>query len=180
MSETRADAEFKDPMQRVFKRLDSTHEKLIATVGPLPSQLFSQRPSETEWSVSEILHHLRLVEDRVIKELEKELAGSPHRVSLLRRLVPTSIVGSRLIKVKAPRSVTPTEAPEKETSLAEYNQTRNQLKSLCVTYGRERLQETVFKHPFLGPISGFAAVSFLGYHEQRHLKQINEVLRQLR
>ena len=180
MSEPRADAEFKDPMQRTFKRLDSTHEKLIATVEPLPSQLFSQRPSETEWSVSEILHHLRLVEDRVIKELEKELAGSPHRVGLLRRLVPTSIVGSRLIKVKAPRSVTPTEAPEKEKSLAEYNQTRSQLKSLCVTYGRERLQETVFKHPFLGPISGFAAVSFLGYHEQRHLKQINEVLRQLR
>lgn len=166
-------------MERTLKRLDATHEKLIATVEPLSSQLFSQRPSETEWSVSEILHHLRLVEDRVIKELEKELAGTPRRLGLLRRLVPTSIVGSRLIKVKAPRSVTPTEAPEKEKSLAEYNQTRSQLKSLCTTHGRKRLQLAVFKHPFLGPISGFAAISFLGYHEQRHLKQIHEVLRQL-
>lgn len=167
-------------MQRTFKRLDATHEKLIATVEPLPSQLFSQRPSETEWSVSEILHHLRLVEDRVIEALEKELAGSPQRLGVLRRLVPTSIVGSRLIKVKAPRSVTPLEAPEKEKSLAEYNETRSQLKSLCATHGRERLKLTVFKHPFLGPISGVAAVSFLGYHELRHLKQINEVLNQLR
>lgn len=162
-------------MQRIFKRLDSTHEKLVATIEPLPSDLFSQRPSETDWSISEILHHLRLVEDRVIKELEKELAGSPQRLGLLRRLLPTSIVGSRMIKVKAPRSVTPTEAPEKEKSLVEYNQTRSELKSLCATHGRQRLQLTVFKHPFLGPITGVAAVSFLGYHEQRHLKQINEV-----
>jgi len=166
-------------MQRTLKRLDSTHEKLIATVEPLPLQLFSQRPSENEWSVSEILHHLHLVEERVIKELAKELAGAPQRLGLLRRLVPTAIVGSRMIKVKAPRAVTPTEAPEKEKGLADYNQTRSRLKSLCATHGRERLQQTVFKHPFLGRISGVAAVSFLGYHEQRHLKQINEVLKQL-
>lgn len=167
-------------MERTLKRLDATHAKLIATVEPLSSQLFSQRPSETDWSISEILHHLRLVEDRVIKELEKELAGTPQPLGILRRLVPTSIVGSRLIKVKAPRSVTPTEAPEKAKSLAAYNQTRSQLKSLCAAQGRKRLQLTVFKHPFLGPISGFAAISFLGYHEQRHLKQIHEVLRQLK
>ena len=167
-------------MQRTLRRLDATHEKLIATVAPLPTPLFSQRPAETEWSVSEILQHLRLVEDRVIQELEKGLAAAPQPLGLLRRLVPTSIVRSRLIKVKSPRSVTPAEAPEKEKSLAAYNQTRNQLKSLCATHGRERLQQTIFKHPFLGRITGVAAVSFLGYHEERHLKQINEVLRQLK
>ena len=167
-------------MQRILKRLDSTHERLIATVQPLPLELFSQRPSETEWSVSEILQHLRLVEDRVILELEKGLAGAPQQLGLLRRLVPTAIVGSRMIKVKSPRSVAPTAAPEREQSLAEYNETRNQLKLLCATHGQARLKQTVFKHPFLGPLSGVAAVSFLGYHEQRHLKQINEVLRKIR
>jgi hypothetical protein len=167
-------------MERTLKRLDATHQKLVATVQPIASQLFSQRPSETEWSISEILHHLRLVEDRVIQELEKELAGTTQRLGLLRRLVPTSIVSSRMIKVKSPRAVAPTEAPDKERCLAEYNQSRSQLKSLCSTHGRQRLAQTVFKHPFLGRITGVAAVSFLGYHEQRHLKQINEVLKQLR
>ena len=167
-------------MQRTLKRLDSTHEKLIATVTPLSAQVFSQRPSENEWSVSEILQHLYLVEERVIKELEKELAGAPQRLGLLRRLVPTAIVSSRMIKVKSPRAVAPTETPEKEKGLADYNQTRTRLKSLCATHGRQRLQQTVFTHPFLGKISGVAAVSFLGYHEQRHLKQIHEVLGRLK
>lgn len=167
-------------MQRTIKRLDSTHEKLVATVSPLSPQVFSQRPSETEWSVSEILHHLRLVEERVIQELEKGLAGNPQPLGLLRRLIPTAIVGSRMIKVKAPKAMNPSNAPEKEKSLAAFDQTRNQLKALCATHGRARLQQTVFKHPFLGQITGAAAVSFLGYHEQRHLKQIREVLQKLK
>jgi DinB superfamily len=166
-------------MQHIIKRLDSTHEKLVATVLPLSAPLFSQRPSEAEWSVSEILHHLNLVESRVIKELEKGLAGAPQRLGLLRRLVPPAIVGVRLIKVKAPKAMNPVEAPEKELSLSNYDETRGRLKTLCATHSRERLQQTVFKHPFLGQISGVAAVSFLGYHELRHLKQINEVLNKL-
>ena len=167
-------------MQRTLKRLDSVHEKLVATITPLAPEIFSRRPSDSEWSVSEILHHLCLVEDRVIKELEKELAGSPQRLGVLRRLVPTSIVGSRLIKVKAPRAMNPVEPPAKENSLANYNEARGKLKTLCETHGRVRLQQTVFKHPFLGRITGVAAVSFLGYHEQRHLKQVLEVLSKLK
>lgn len=167
-------------MQRTLKRLDSVHEKLVATVTPLAPEIFSRRPSESEWSVSEILHHLFLVESRVIKELEKGLAGSPRRLGLLRRLVPTPIVASRLIKVKAPGAMNPVEAPDKEKSLANYNEMRGNLKTLCATHGRNRLQQTVFRHPFLGPITGAAAVSFLGYHEQRHLKQVYEVLKKLK
>ena len=167
-------------MQRTLKRLDKVHETLVATVTPLGPEIFSRRPSESEWSVSEILHHLYLVEARVIKELEKELAGSPQRLGVLRRLVPTSIVGSRLIKVKAPRAMNPIEAPDKEKSLAAYNETRGKLKTLCATHGRDRLAQTVFKHPFLGKLTGVAAVSFLGYHEQRHLKQVHEVLNKLK
>lgn len=166
-------------MQRILKRLDTAHDRLVAAITPLSPGVFSQRPSESEWSVGEIVHHLRLVEERVIKELEKELGNSPQQLPLLRRLVPTAIVASRLIRVKAPRAMNPVDAPGKKESIANYHITRDKLKELCVTQGPERLQKIVFKHPFLGAISGVAAVSFVGYHEQRHLKQIREVLRKL-
>ena len=47
----------------------------MTTVAPIDADHFRRRPAENEWSVAEVLHHLYLVEDRVINELEKALAG---------------------------------------------------------------------------------------------------------
>jgi hypothetical protein len=37
----------------------------------------------------------------------------------------------------------------------------------------------VMQHPFLGKLSGVKAVAFIGYHEQRHRKQIREIIRKV-
>jgi hypothetical protein len=167
-------------MKKVLRRLDSVHQKLLGAVSPLGPELYSQRPAEGEWSVAEIVHHLCLVEERVIKELEGAIAREPRRVGFLRRLIPTSIVSVRLIRVKAPKAMKPLNAPVKEVAIENFDRTRDSLKTLCATHGNDRLRNVVFKHPFLGEIDGVATVSFVGYHEQRHYKQIREVLRKLK
>jgi hypothetical protein len=35
------------------------------------------------------------------------------------------------------------------------------------------------KHPFFGDMDGAAAISMVAFHEQRHLKQIREILKKL-
>ena len=167
-------------MKRILNRLDSNHRQLLDTVSRLSPKLFAQRPSENEWSVAEIVHHLHLVEELVIKQIEKELKSPPRKLGLLRQLMPTSIVASRLIRVKAPKAANPLEPPTMEENIAGFNSARAKLKDLCATHGAERLKETVFTHPFLGEINGTATVSFVGYHELRHYKQIREVLNKLR
>lgn len=166
-------------MKRVLRRLDSVHEKLLATVSELNSELYSQPPAVGEWSVAEIVHHLCLVEDSVTKELEGAIARAPQRVGFFHRLIPTSIVSSRLIRVKAPKGVNPLNSPLKEVALQNFARTRASLKALCTTQGNDRFRNLVFKHPVLGEIDGVATVSFISYHEQRHYKQIREVLRKL-
>jgi DinB family protein len=166
-------------MKRILARLDATHRKLLETVEPLDDEILTRRPAEGQWSIAEILNHLRLVEERVIKDLCRNLEQPPAKLSGLRRLVPTSIVASRLIRVKAPKAVVPNNPAEKSINIAELNAAREELKELCATHGKEKLRKTVFKHPFLGPITGVAAISFVNYHEQRHFKQIGEVLRKL-
>ena len=172
-------------MKRVLKRLDRVHEKLTATVAPMDEGRFSREPADGGWSVAQILQHLSLVEERVIKDLEKAVSRPPRNVSFARRLMPTSIVSSRLVRVKAPQAVNPEaenespNPPGKEEAIANYNRARNDLKNLCAKHGRDRLRHIVFKHPFLGEIDGVATISFVGYHEQRHYKQIREVLRKL-
>lgn len=174
-------------MERVLKRLDRVHEKLMATVAPLDEVLFAKAPAAGSWSVAQIIQHLALVEDRVIKDLEKEVARPPRNVSLVKRFMPTSIVSSRLVRVKAPQAVNPEtnrpsdahEVPAKADAIGNYNRARDDLKQLCKSHGNDRFRQIVFKHPFLGEIDGVATVSFVGYHEQRHFKQIREVLKTL-
>jgi len=167
-------------MQRSLKRLDAVHKKLIETVSPLEPALFSERSSEDEWSVAEIVQHLCLVEERVIKDLKRELAKEPQSIGFLKRLVPTSIVSSRLVRVKAPKAVNPVAVLEKDVAIENFNRARNSLKELCAAHGQDRFRKLVFKHPFLGDIDGVATISLVGYHEQRHYKQIREVLRKLK
>lgn len=166
-------------MKKPLKRLDSIHQKLIDTITPLNTNLFTQRPSNNEWSVSEIVQHLYLVEERVLKDLERAFGGPPQRIGFLRRLIPTSIVSIRLIRVKAPKAVKPLDAPAKDVLIENFNRARKDLKTLCSAHGKDRFRSVIFKHPFLGDIDGVATISFVGYHERRHYKQIREVLKKL-
>jgi uncharacterized damage-inducible protein DinB len=166
-------------MKHILNRLDAIHDRLLATVTPLDVDTYTRSAAENEWSVSEIVHHLYLVEERVIKDLDRALQQEPRAPGFLRRLIPTSIVALRVVRVKSPNAVVPTTPPDKEDAINEYNSARDRLKNLCAKFGADRLRNTTFKHPFLGEISGVATVSFVGYHEQRHYKQIREVLRKL-
>jgi len=164
-------------VNKIINRLDSVHQRVLEIVLPVDLDRFQRRPTENEWSIAEILDHLHLVEERVIKELEKALAGEPQKAGLLGRIIPTSIVASRLVRVSAPKAVVPTRHPEKHTAIENLESSRKRLKELCAREGQQRLRQIVMNHPFLGRIDGTAAVSFVSYHELRHYKQIREVLR---
>ena len=166
-------------MNRSLKRLDVVHQRLLDTVQPLDPEMFRQRPSESEWSVAEILQHLYLVEERVVKDLTRAISAEPGRLSFFKRFVPTSIVALRIRKFQAPKAVNPVDVPEKNAVLANYNGARQSLKDLCNSQSPGRIKTLVFNHPFLGRIDGAATIDFVGYHEQRHLKQIREVLKKL-
>jgi hypothetical protein len=167
-------------MKKTLHRIDAVHQKLIDIITPIEPESFSRRPAKDEWSVAEIVQHLALVEERVIQDLEKATANGPQRAGFLKRLIPTSIVASRMIRVKSPRAVRPVAVLDKDNAIESLQQARNSLKAFCATHDKNRLRNLVFKHPFLGNIDGVATISFVGYHEQRHYKQIREVLRKIR
>jgi hypothetical protein len=166
-------------MKRTLHRIDAVHQKLLDTITPIDPESFSQRPAKDEWSVAEIVQHLALVEERVIQDLEKAIAKDPQPAGFLKRLIPTSIVASRMVRVKSPKAVRPVAVLDKDNAIESLQKARNSLKAFCATHDKKRLRNLVFKHPFLGNIDGVATISFVGYHEQRHYKQIREVLRKI-
>ena len=166
-------------MKKALERLDAVHQKLISTISALEPNTYAQRPAEGEWSVAEIVQHLCLVEARVTKELEAAIAREPQRIGFLRRFIPTSIVGLRMVRVKAPKAMNPLDAPARDLAIENYDRARSGLKTLCGAHDEARFRNLIFKHPFLGDMDGVATISFVGYHEHRHYKQIREVLKKL-
>jgi len=166
-------------MKSTLKRLDTVHERLSTAVRNTNPNLYSKRPAENEWSVAEVVQHLCLVEERITEALEKSLAGGSPKVGPLKKLIPMRIVSYRFKKLKAPKMVTPSNPPPLEENLEKYDGARGRLKQFCAECGPERLKTISVKHPFLGDIDGVAAVSMLNFHEERHYKQIREILKKL-
>jgi hypothetical protein len=166
-------------MQNILDRLDSTHRKIATAIDPLDLELFQKRPAENEWSVAEVIHHLRLVEERVLSDLTVSVQHPTAKVGLLKKLIPLRIVSFRFLRVKAPKAVQPLNPLSKDEELKSYSATRTRLKEFCSEHGRARLKKTSVRHPFFGDIDGVAAISMVSYHERRHYKQIREILKKL-
>lgn len=167
-------------MNSTLRRLDSVHGKLHTVVNSVDRSLFTKRPAENEWSVGEVVHHLLLVEERVLAELARTIDTTTPKVGFLKRLLPMRIVSLRVKRIEAPKVVRPAQTvPERDQLLHDYDLARQRLKDFCVAQGAAKLRGTSLPHPVFGYINGVAAVSMVGFHEQRHLKQINQIIKKL-
>jgi hypothetical protein len=167
-------------MKSTLKRLDTVHQQLTTTISAVDAALLVKRPAENEWSVAQVVEHLCLVEGAVTKYLQSRLDHPPVKVSFLKKLVPMRIVSLRVKRLQAPRIVDPaSDLPPITELLKKYDLLRSQTRELCVQAGRKRLTQICMKHPFFGDMDGAAAISMVAFHEQRHLKQIREILKKL-
>jgi hypothetical protein len=167
-------------MKSTLKRFDAVHERLVSTVSAVDPALLAKRPAENEWSVAEVVEHLCLVEGAVMGYLKSKLDQPPVKVSFWKKFLPMRIVSLRVKRLQAPKIVQPTaNLPPMNELLKKYDALRADTKDVCVKEGRGRLSNICFKHPYFGDMDGAAAVSMIAFHEQRHLKQINEILKKL-
>ena len=166
-------------MKSTLKRLDTVHAQLTATVNGVDPALLSRRPAESEWSVAEVVEHLCLVEGAVMKGIKAKLDQPPAKVSFLRKFFPMRIVSLRVKRLQAPKYVQPShDLPPVDELLEKFDALRANTKEICLKEG-ERLSNVCLKHPYFGDMDGAAAVSMIAFHEQRHLKQIREIVKKL-
>ena len=167
-------------MKSTLKRFDAVHQQLASEVNAVDPALVSKQPAENEWSVAEVVEHLCLVEGAVMGYVKTKLNEPPVKVSFLKKLLPMRIVSLRVKRLQAPKIVEPSRnLPPMDELLKKYDTIRADTKEVCIKEGRERLRGVCFKHPYLGDMDGAATVSMLAFHEQRHLKQIRQILKKL-
>ncbi|MBB6451732.1 hypothetical protein HNQ94_000153 [Salirhabdus euzebyi] len=147
--------------------------ELLQLVEDLSDDELNERVEENSWTIMQVLQHLHLLEKVVAKSISKSL--------LTDHVNPTSekpihLTTDRRKKIDAPPFVSPT---EEYITLAEMKimleESRSQFIHALSGIPEELLENKSFPHPVFNDLSIKQWIPFIGLHEKRHMKQIEEL-----
>lgn len=152
---------------------DEAREKLLASVNGLTDKELNEKPSEDKWSIKQILEHLHLIEGGIIKTIQWVLQnGTPKNTS--EKPIEQSL--DRSIAIEAPDFAQPSEDFKTLEELQnDLSATHDLLRTIVETVPVEELENKTSRHPVFGDMSLKQWIPFTGYHELRHIEQIEEI-----
>ena len=152
-------------------------KKLFQALEGQSNDLMNTKPSAEEWSPMQILEHLHLMETVITKKVQEELAKAESEKA---KPKPIALTANRLVKVEAPDYVQPTAEyqtiPQIKDKLAE---SRRRLDAVFNDADPAELENRSMKHPVFGPVPLNQWQAFVGLHEKRHLKQLEQTLKKV-
>lgn len=152
---------------------DEARTKLLETVNGLSDEELNWKASEDKWSIRQVLEHLYLMEGGVAKTIQSQLTKEATSETADK---PIERTVDRSTKVEAPDFAKPRDsfaaAAELKDKLKASHALLLQLEDTTPT---EQLKERSYPHPVFGNMSLDQWIPFVGYHELRHIEQIQEV-----
>ena len=163
----------------IFDHIDSTRERLLRAVENLSEEQQGFRPAPDRWSAAQLCEHLAIVEGNMTRLIAKLLgkaeesgASRAEGAAFAPVTIEEFVERSRAVKLKAPESICPGDAPVLADSLARLRDSRAALHALRPRIERADGQSVRFPHPVWGPLNLYQWLLFIGAHESRHLAQI--------
>ncbi|MGG0642605.1 DinB family protein [Sporosarcina gallistercoris] len=155
--------------------------KLMDTVSGLSDEELNWKASEDKWSIRQVLEHLYLMEGGVAKTIQSQLKMQDTHETAdkpIERTVdkPIERTVDRSTKVEAPDFARPGDDFATGAQLKDkLNASHHLLQQLEVTVPADQLKAGSYPHPIFGDMSLDQWIPFVGYHELRHIEQIQEV-----
>lgn len=151
--------------------------QVLQAVEGMTDEKLNQKPSPEEWSPMQILDHMQLMENTVAKGVSHELTKETSEKAMKK---PIALTVSRSFKVKAPKHVKPTEEfVTLEEMKKRLNASHNFLYEVYAQANSELLHKKSMAHPVFGKLPLVQWFPFVGLHEKRHFKQLEETLSKL-
>lgn len=168
-------------LRQQLDRLETQRIALFSRVDDLDDDTLNRSPAEGQWSIIQVLSHLATAEKLSLVGIRKKLADRSglHKAGIvegLKSLVLT--VALRLpLRIKAPaRSSTVPERQDLEATRREWDEVRADWRETIDSFPPELVDQTIFKHPVVGPLNIAQALRFMYNHVDRHSKQIDRIL----
>ncbi|QSB09448.1 DinB family protein [Lysinibacillus fusiformis] len=164
-------------MSNVKDHLDATRTQLLQEIDTLDDTAFNRKPDVQSWSVAQICHHLVLVEEATRKAIAWGLKAQENSTPARKNV---QLILDRTKKIQAPSIVEPTEQPFTVQAMQDLLATtrKNLLAFLQTIEDPEVLAKRAVQHPALGELPLDQWIEMVYLHEQRHIEQLQEIVRE--
>ena len=156
-------------MEKVMK----IREEVLKSVTPLSDSQLNKVPEEGKWSIAQVLEHLYLMEMNTVDAILETLSKDEYNPTGSK---PIRNILDRTVKRVAPDDLTPSKEFQSLVELRKkLEKSRERLLKSIEGVSKEDLEQKSFIHRKYGLLTIRQWVSLIGYHEERHLKQIEEI-----
>lgn len=178
----------------IYEANDTVRRRLAARLENLSEAQQTFRPAEGVWSVAEIIDHLSITEQNMVQLIVMLLnksaidagagagddGGGAPTAAGTPPFQPFSldhfIEQVREVKLTAPERVRPGGNVTLADALASLRRTRADIEALRPRLEAADLGAATYPHPAFGEFNSAQWLAFIGLHEGRHLRQIENLM----
>ncbi|GIO25459.1 DinB family protein [Ornithinibacillus bavariensis] len=157
--------------------LEQTREELLQEITSLTFEELNRKPNMETWSVAQNCHHLYLTEIATVRAIKWGLKEGKESDDRRKNI---QLILDRTVKYPAPSVVEPSEESLELEQLKEMlaDSRKQLLETVNSLEDLSELTRKVVKHPAFDTMALDQWVELLPLHEQRHLSQIRETLKE--
>ncbi|MCC9024205.1 DinB family protein [Bacillus nakamurai] len=133
---------------------------------------FNQKPSAEEWSVREVLDHLKKIDETAHTLLSEQAMEAPLKETEEK---PLEMAEDRTNKRTAPPHLAPEQERKSIVEMKEELDVARQHLTAVIASLKEEDFERVLPHPVFQELTIRQWIDFIGHHEKRHINQIEEI-----
>ncbi len=161
----------------ILQHLHVTRQKFLAAIESVPDRRWHEPPRPGAWSAAEVVAHVTLIERAVNKNVSRAVGAPPTSVPVWKRLhLPVWIATWRLVRVKTAIPIKAELICDKNELISSLIAARKLTTGFLEANCDRDLGQYRAPHPFLGNLNLYEWIHFIAYHEERHRKQIREIV----
>lgn len=152
---------------------EEARQALLAEVNGIADADLNKKPAPYQWSIKQVLEHLYLMEEAITEIIRMQLTNG-EMVEIEEK--PIALTVNRQKKAAAPNVALPSEAFVAFAELKQKLATAHRgLIELVNSADASLLEQKAYPHPAFGIMSLKQWIPFIGWHERRHILQIQEI-----
>ncbi|MBD3921731.1 DinB family protein [Paenibacillus sp. PR3] len=166
-------------LQEINQQLEETRVELLGILDGLSGDQINKRKDFESWSISQVCQHLSITEELYVIAIRRGLKGTEDSFAANK---PVKVLLDRSRKLEAPEIAKPTnELVEYQALIDKLNDSRQKLHELLNTIvDPSVLSRRHYTHPVFKEMLLIEWLESLYLHEQRHIKQIIEIIDELK